>query len=105
MESDPYIGIPEEIYEYRSLEKADLVNKIIEARQEIAELKKSDININDIREAANKKDHFAVANELYQLRMIIKTLKNSPKKELKDKEVKNEAKVNKVPRGRPKKKG
>lgn len=104
METDPFIGIPEEIYEYRSLEKRDLINKVKEARQEIAELKKVPVNLKEVEDTVSKKDHFAIANELYALRQIIKTLKTTPLKEEKEPED-AQTKVNRKPKGRPKKQG
>lgn len=80
---DPNL-IPDEILEYRTLAKSDLVNKVVEARDELSKLKNTNINLSEVRETAGKKDHYAVANELYILRQTIKVVKSTQLKEAKE---------------------
>lgn len=75
LESAPYQNIPDEILEYRTLDKTDIENKVIEARQELSQLKNVPIDINDIKEAFKRKGHYALCSELYALRNIIKDAK------------------------------
>lgn len=71
MEAQPVDMIPQEIYEYRSLTKADLINKIVEARQELSILKDVPVDINEVKLVAARKGEHSLAAELYALRQII----------------------------------
>ena len=71
MEAQPVDMIPQEIYEYRSLTKADLINKIVEAREELSVIKNIPIDVNDVKFTAAKKGEHSLAAELYALRQII----------------------------------
>ena len=67
-----------DILEYRRLDQEDLVNKIMEAREEIATLKDSYVP-SDARKNTESKEIPALANELHMLRDIVKTIKAMPK--------------------------
>lgn len=88
MEGQDNMPVPSDILEYRSLDKPDLVNKVVEARQELASLKKVDLNLPEIKTVLQGKDKFAIAQELYILRTTIVDVKKIQSKD-KDKKAKD----------------
>lgn len=68
--------IPDVIYEYRKMNKVELVNKIWEARVEILRLRNAE-NLLDkelIQEENMKRDVYTLSNELFKLNQIIEDL-------------------------------
>jgi hypothetical protein len=71
MEAQDETTIPAEIFEYRVLTRDDLVTKMIEARTELASLRNVEFKLEEYKSQVSKKDHYALASELYKLRSIL----------------------------------
>jgi len=83
------LEVPKDILEYRLLEKQDLINKILEARQELAILKKNPINEAKVQKTAKEKNIYALAQELFILRTTLKEVLRTTLKEILSEENKN----------------